>query len=208
VDLSQTLVPALFGMLTGLSLIVAIGAQNAFVLRAGIEGRNRIVLPIVLICALSDAVLILAGVAGIGALIEHAPVILTIIRIIGAGFLIVYGLLAARRVFRPRKLDASGGAALSVSAAILTALALTWLNPHVYLDTLILLGSIANQQGSHARWWWAGGAILGSVAWFSALGFGARLLRPFFARARSWQILDAIIAIVMIAIGVRIAFGL
>jgi L-lysine exporter family protein LysE/ArgO len=208
VPLSQTVVPALFGLLTGLSLIVAIGAQNAFVLRAGIGGRNRIVFPIVLVCALSDAVLILAGVAGIGALIQRAPVVLIIVRIVGAGFLIVYGLLAARRVFRPRKLDAADGGALTVSAAILTALALTWLNPHVYLDTLILLGSIANQQGPHARWWWAGGAILGSFVWFSALGFGARLLRPFFARPRSWQILDAIIAVIMIAIGIRIAFGL
>jgi L-lysine exporter family protein LysE/ArgO len=204
---SATLLPALLGLLTGLSLIIAIGAQNAFVLRVGIAGRNRIIGPVVLICAVSDAILILAGVAGIGALIQHAPVVLVIVRILGAGFLIVYGLLAARRIFRPQKLEASGMADLRLSTAMLTAVALTWLNPHVYLDTLILLGSIANQQGTHARWWWAAGAIFGSVLWFSSLGFGARLLRPFFARARSWQILDAIIAVVMIAIGIRIAFG-
>jgi L-lysine exporter family protein LysE/ArgO len=204
---SATLLPALFGLLTGLSLIIAIGAQNAFVLRIGIAGRNRIIGPVVLICALSDAVLILAGVAGIGAIIQHAPVVLVIVRILGAGFLIVYGLLAARRIFRPQKLEAAGGADLRLSTAMLTAIALTWLNPHVYLDTLILLGSIANQQGEHARWWWAAGAIFGSVIWFSALGFGARLLRPFFAKQRSWQILDAVIAVVMIAIGIRIAFG-
>jgi L-lysine exporter family protein LysE/ArgO len=205
---SSTLLPALFGLLTGLSLIVAIGAQNAFVLRVGIAGRNRIIAPVVVICAVSDAVLILAGVAGIGAIIQRLPVALIIIRVVGAGFLIVYGLLAARRVFRPQKLDAAPPRELRVSTAALTALALTWLNPHVYLDTLILLGSIANQQGDVARWWWASGAILGSVVWFGLLGFGARLLRPFFARPRSWQILDAIIAIVMIAIGIRIAFGL
>ena len=205
---SGTLLPALFGLLTGLSLIVAIGAQNAFVLRVGIAGRNRIIAPVVLICALSDAVLILAGVAGIGALIQHLPVVLIIIRVLGAGFLIVYGLLAARRVFRPQKLDASDGGELRVSTAVFTTLALTWLNPHVYLDTLILLGSIANQQGPISRWWWAGGAILASILWFGPLGFGARLLRPFFARPRSWQILDGIIAVVMITIGIRIAFGL
>jgi L-lysine exporter family protein LysE/ArgO len=205
---AQTLLPALFGLLTGLSLIVAIGAQNAFVLRVGIAGRNLIIAPVVLICAMSDAVLILAGVAGIGALIQRLPVVLIVIRVVGAGFLIVYGLLAARRVFRPQKLDAASGGELTVSAAVLTTLALTWLNPHVYLDTLILLGSIANQQGPTERWWWASGAILGSVLWFGGLGFGARALKPFFARPRSWQILDAIIAVVMIAIGIRIAFGL
>jgi L-lysine exporter family protein LysE/ArgO len=204
---SSTVLPALFGLLTGLSLIIAIGAQNAFVLRVGIAGRNRIIAPVVAICALSDAVLILAGVAGIGALIQRLPLVLIVIRILGAGFLIVYGLSAARRVFRPQRMDAVGGAGLRASSAALTALALTWLNPHVYLDTLILLGSIANQQGPSSRWWWAGGAILGSVVWFGSLGFGARFLKPFFARPRSWQILDAVIAVVMITIGIRIAFG-
>jgi L-lysine exporter family protein LysE/ArgO len=204
---ATTLLPALFGLLTGLSLIVAIGAQNAFVLRVGIAGRNRIIAPVVLICALSDAVLIVAGVAGIGALIRQLPAVLIVIRVVGAGFLILYGLLAARRVFRPRELEVAAGGAFSVSRAALTALALTWLNPHVYLDTLILLGSIANRQGVDERWWWAGGAILASCIWFSGLGFGARLLRPIFARPRSWQILDSIIAVVMVTIGVRLALG-
>lgn len=208
-EFSQTVLPALLGLLTGLSLIVAIGAQNAFVLKAGIQGRIAVVAPIVVVCALSDAVLIFAGVAGIGALIQQAPVALLIVRIVGSAFLIGYGLLAVRRVFRPRELDPSGTQqSLTPGAAILTAIALTWLNPHVYLDTLILLGSIANHQGVHARWWWAAGAVLGSCIWFSVLGFGARFLRPFFARPRSWQILDSIIAVVMITIGIRIAFGL
>src|ERR1700712_5535636 len=186
---ASTLLPSLFGLLTGLSLIVAIGAQNAYVLRVGIAGRNRITGPVVLICALSDAVLIFAGVAGIGAIIQHAPVVLMGIRVLGAGFLIAYGLLAAWRVFRPKKLTVDDGVAPKLSKAILTVLALTWLNPHVYLDTLLLLGSIANRQGIDERWWWAAGAILGSFLWFGALGFGGRLLRPFFARQRSWQIL-------------------
>ena len=208
-EFTSTVLPALIGLLTGLSLIVAIGAQNAFVLKSGIEGQVRTVLPIVLVCALSDAILILAGVAGIGTLIQHAPVALLIVRIVGAAFLIVYGLLAVRRVFRPRELDASAGRpAPSVRVATLTAIALTWLNPHVYLDTLLLLGSIANRQGTDERWWFAAGAILASCLWFSALGFGARFLRPFFARPRSWQILDAIIAVVMIGLGIRIALGM
>lgn len=208
-DSSGIALPAVLGLLTGFTLIIAIGAQNAFVLKSGIEGHVRVVLPIVLVCALSDAVLILAGVAGIGALIQHAPVALLVIRIVGSAFLIVYGLLAVRRLFRPRELDPENAKpAITARVATLTALALTWLNPHVYLDTLILLGSIANHQGPDARWWFAGGAILASCVWFSVLGFGARFLRPVFARPRSWQVLDAIIAAVMLTIGVRIAFGL
>jgi L-lysine exporter family protein LysE/ArgO len=209
VEFSSSALPAALGLLTGLSLIVAIGAQNAFVLKSGIEGHVRTVLPIVLVCALSDAVLILSGVAGIGALVQGAPVALLIIRIVGATFLIGYGLLAVRRVFHPHELDANAGkAAPSVRVATLTAIALTWLNPHVYLDTLLLLGSIANRQGANERWWFAAGAILASFLWFGALGFGARFLRPIFVRRRSWQILDAGIAVVMITIGIRIAVGL
>ena len=203
------MLPAILGLLTGLSLIVAIGAQNAYVLKSGIEGSVRIILPIVIVCAASDAVLILAGVAGVGAIVQSAPLALLIIRIVGSAFLIGYGLLAVWRVFHPRELDAAAGKpAQSARVATITAIALTWLNPHVYLDTLLLLGTIANHQGNSERWWFAAGAILASCLWFSLLGFGARFLRPFFARPRSWKILDAIIAVVMITIGVRIAFGL
>jgi L-lysine exporter family protein LysE/ArgO len=209
VEFSQIAVPALLGLLTGLSLIVAIGAQNAYVLKSGIDGTFRVILPIVLVCAVSDAVLILAGVAGVGAIVQSAPVALLVIRIVGSAFLISYGLLAVWRVFHPRELDAAAGKpAPSARIATITAIALTWLNPHVYLDTLLLLGTIANHQGQLERWWFAVGAIVASCLWFSVLGFGARFLRPYFARPRSWQILDAIIAVVMITIGVRIAFGL
>ncbi|WP_253201992.1 LysE/ArgO family amino acid transporter [Subtercola sp. PAMC28395] len=205
---SQTLLPALFGLGTGLALIVAIGAQNAFVLRLGIEGRNRTILPVVLVCALSDAVLILAGVVGIGAVIQAAPLALIFIRIVGSGFLIVYGLFAAARAVHPKVLVAAEGpASITLKMAVVTAVALTWLNPHVYLDTVIFLGSVANQQGAAERWWWAAGAIAGSFIWFFGVGFGARLLRPFFARPSSWRILDGIIAVVMIALGLRMALG-
>lgn len=201
------LVPALLGLVTGLSLIVAIGSQNAFVLRLGIEGRNRVIAPVVLICALSDSLLIVAGAFGLGVLIEAAPVALIVIRVIGAGFLIVYGLFAARRAVRPAVLLVAGGGRTGLAAGITTALALTWLNPHVYLDTVVFLGSVANQQGAVERWWWVGGAIAASVIWFSALGFGARLLRPVFAKPVAWRVLDGIIAVVMIGLGVRIAVG-
>lgn len=206
--LDSTLLPALFGLGTGLALIIAIGAQNAYVLRLGIAGRLRVVTVIVTICAVSDAVLIAAGVLGIGVVIEKAPIALVVIRILGSGFLIVYGLMAARRVFRPQALEpAEQTGSISLKAAAFTTLALTWLNPHVYLDTIVFLGSVANQQGADERWWWAAGAMAGSLLWFSALGFGARLLRPFFARPNSWRILDAVIAVVMLTLGIRMAVG-
>ncbi|MDF2443211.1 MAG: L-lysine exporter family protein LysE/ArgO [Subtercola sp.] len=219
VPAAETLLPALLGLLTGLSLIIAIGAQNAFVLRLGIEGRGRMIALVVTICALSDAVLIVAGTLGIGALIAAAPIVLVVIRIVGSGFLIVYGLFAAYRAFHPKTLDpsaatstststpAGGRPAARLSTAALTALALTWLNPHVYLDTVIFLGSVANQQGVAERWWWVGGAVLASFLWFFGLGFGARLLRPVFARPGAWRVLDALIAVVMLALGLRMALG-
>jgi len=206
---ATTLLPALLGLVTGLSLIIAIGAQNAFVLRLGIEGRTRVILPVVLICALSDAVLILAGVLGMGALVTAAPVAMLVVRLVGAAFLIGYGLWAARRAIRPGALLVTGTpAATGLGVAVGTALALTWLNPHVYLDTVLLLGSVASQQDAAERWWWVGGAMAGSLLWFAGLGFGARLLRPVFARPGAWRILDGIIAVVMLALGVRLGFDL
>jgi L-lysine exporter family protein LysE/ArgO len=207
VNLSDAFLPALFGFGTGLSLIVAIGAQNAFLLRLGIAGNNRILLPAVLICALSDAVLIFAGIVGIGALVERAPVALVLIRILGSGFLLVYGVLAAKRAFRPGALVAGEGTQVPMRTAVLTVVGLTWLNPHVYLDTVIFLGSIGNQQGESERWWWAAGAMTASLFWFSLLGFGACVLRPFFARPMSWRILDGSIAVVMLTLGIRMAIG-
>jgi L-lysine exporter family protein LysE/ArgO len=200
------LATAILGFGTGLALIVVIGSQNAFVLRQGIRGEH--VAAVVLVCSVSDALLIAAGIAGIGALIQASPAVVDVARFAGAAFLVAYGVMAARRAIRSGSLAASARqGALSAGAAISTVLALTWLNPHVYLDTVLLLGSVANQQAQDLRWWFGAGAITASVAWFSALGFGARMLRPFFARPASWRLLDGLIAAVMLALGVRLAIG-
>ena len=203
---SAQLVSMLSGLGFGLSLIIAIGAQNAFVLRQGL--RREHVLVVVTVCALSDVVLIAIGVAGLGSLIESAPWLLDAIRIGGAVFLLTYGLLAARRAWRPTVIDADpAGKPMTLRLAVSTCLALTWLNPHVYLDTVILLGSIAGTYDDD-RWWFGGGAALGSIVWFAALGFGARLLRPLFARPGAWRVLDAFIAVVMLAIAANLVRGL
>ncbi len=203
---SATLIAALTGLGFGLSLIVAIGAQNAFVLRQGL--RREHVGVVVAICAVSDLVLIGAGVAGVGALVERIPPLLLAVRLGGAAFLFGYAVLAGRRALRPARLEAgaSDGAATAGRAA-LTAVALTWLNPHVYLDTVLLLGTIAAGQGD-LRWAFGAGAGLGSLLWFSALGFGARLLAPVFAKPGAWRVLDAVIAMVMATIGVQLLLGL
>jgi L-lysine exporter family protein LysE/ArgO len=196
----------LSGLGFGLSLIIAIGAQNAFVLRQGL--RREHVLAVVLICALSDAILIALGVAGLGTLLQFVPWLIVVVRIGGAGFLLVYGILAARRALRPAVLTTdAAGASTALWPAIATCLALTWLNPHVYLDTVVLLGSVAGTHGDD-RWWFGLGAAFGSVLWFSALGFGARLLRPLFARPLAWRILDALIAVVMVSLAVSLLLGL
>lgn len=195
----------LAGLALGLSLIIAIGAQNVFVLRQGI--RRQHVTAVVLVCAISDAVLIAAGVAGVGAALQALPWLIDAARWLGAAFLIGYGLLAARRAWRPRgaalRADIDGASPTSLAPVVLTALALTWLNPHVYLDTVLLLGSIALTQGD-GRWIFAAGAITASVVWFFALGFGARYIGRWLQTPRSWRVLDAIIAVVMVAIGISL----
>lgn len=189
------------GLGAGLSLIVPIGAQNAFVLRQGV--RREHVLPVVLICILSDAVLIGLGAAGVGALVRIAPLTLEIGRWAGAAFLLAYALFAARRALRPAALAAgSTGGGTTLLAASAACLGITWLNPHVYLDTVLLLGSLASAQGADARWLFAAGAMTGSALWFSLLGFGARFLAPVFARPRAWRILDGAIAVIMTALAV------
>ncbi|MFC8039076.1 LysE/ArgO family amino acid transporter [Paenarthrobacter sp. NPDC057355] len=197
------------GLATGLALIVAIGAQNAFVLRQGIRGEH--IVPIVAVCALSDAVLIAAGVLGTGALITAAPAAVVVLRYVGAAFLVTYGLMAARRAVRPQSLMASDGEGRTrgkggAAAAVTTVLALTWLNPHVYLD-IALIGSLASAQGSPLQWWFGAGAMAGSILWFCSLGFGARFLRGFFARPLSWRFLDGGIAVTMVALGLGLVLG-
>ncbi|MER7453115.1 LysE/ArgO family amino acid transporter [Nocardia beijingensis] len=199
-SVSSAVVATASGLGFGLSLIVAIGAQNAFVLRQGISGRH--VLAVVAVCAVSDIVLIAAGVGGFGAVVQAAPVVLVVARYAGAAFLIGYAALAARRAFGSAALSAeSGRATAALGATVVTALALTWLNPHVYLDTVVLLGSFACTYASPDRWFLGAGAMLASVLWFTALGFGARLLGPLFARPRAWRVLDAVIAAVLLGLG-------
>jgi L-lysine exporter family protein LysE/ArgO len=192
---------ALAGFGTGMSLIVAIGAQNAFVLRQG--ARRQAVLAVVGICAASDAVLIALGVAGLGAVVTAWPVALTAVGLAGSAFLLCYGALAARRALRPPEaqgLSTRGAATGSVRTAVLTCLALTWLNPHVYLDTVLLLGSVASGHGS-LRWVFGLGAMLASLVWFAGLGYGARLLSVVLARPGAWRLLDGLVALTMLVLG-------
>ena len=192
------------GFGTGLSLIVAIGAQNAFVLRQGI--RREHVGAVAGLCALSDAALIVAGVLGIGTVVERAPVVLDVVRWGGVVFLLGYAVIALRRALRPEVLRAvADGAGTTLAAALATAAALTFLNPHVYLDTVLLLGSIANQHGDDGRWDFATGAVLASLIWFFGLGYGARRLAPLFAKPVAWRVLDASIAAVMTLIALSLA---
>ncbi|WP_446224789.1 LysE/ArgO family amino acid transporter [Nocardia sp. IBHARD005] len=203
---SSAALAALSGLGFGLSLIVAIGAQNAFVLRQGVRGQH--VLPVIAVCALSDIVLIGAGVAGFGTVVESFPAVLTVARYAGAAFLVGYALLAARRALGSSALIAeAAGASVAVGASVLTCLALTWLNPHVYLDTLVLLGSFASTYAWPDRWFLAAGAMLASVIWFIALGYGARRLGPLFARPIAWRVLDWLIAVVMLALAVGLLLG-
>lgn len=196
----------LAGLGASLGLIVVIGAQNAFVLRQGI--KREWVLPVVVLCALSDAVLIFAGVAGIGAAVQGAPLLLQVIRWVGAAFLVAYGFFAARRALHPGALRAAGGTGPAGLAATLgTVLALTWLNPHVYLDTVLVLGSIAAHHGPTGKWWFGVGAGLGSIVWFTGLGYGARLAAPLLSRPRAWQVLDVLIGLTMLTIAFQLARG-
>jgi L-lysine exporter family protein LysE/ArgO len=190
------------GFLSGAALIIAIGAQNSFVLRQGI--RREHVLPIVLICAGADTLLIAAGIAGLGALIQSMPFILDVTRYGGAAFLLAYGLVAARRALQPHQLTVDSGIGTSLRAGIASCLAFTLLNPHVYLDTVILLGSLANQRGDSGRWVFGSGAAVASFVCFFSLGFGARLLGPLFSRNSAWRLLDSLVALIMLGMGITL----
>ncbi|WP_432029414.1 LysE/ArgO family amino acid transporter [Streptomyces sp. 1222.5] len=203
--MSNALTAAVAGFGTGLSLIVAIGAQNAFVLRQGV--RRDAVLAVVGICALSDALLIALGVGGVGAVVVAWPGALQAVGVVGGAFLLCYGALAARRVLRPGTgLRTDGEAAGSRRRAVLTCLAMTWLNPHVYLDTVFLLGSLAADRGP-LRWTFGLGAAAASLCWFAALGFGARVLGRFLARPGAWRVLDGLVAVTMLALGAMLVIG-
>ncbi len=193
------------GLLTALSLIAAIGAQNAFVLRQGI--RREHVLPVVLTCAISDAILITAGVAGFGTLSALAPWITEAMLYAGAAFLMAYGALRFWAALRGGEaLRPAPGQSATLAATLTTCLVLTWANPHVYLDTVVLLGAISAQYSPHSIGFGAG-AALGSFVFFSSLGFGARLLAPLFANPKAWVVLEVIVGLTMWTIALALILG-
>lgn len=190
--------PLLIGFMASFTLIAAIGAQNAFVLRQGI--RREHVLPVVAMCTVSDIALIAAGIAGVGAVINAHPGAVNIAKFGGALFLFGYGLLAARRAWRPSSLTPSEKAPARLVEVLVTCAALTFLNPHVYLDTVVLLGTLANEHRDE-RWLFGIGAVTASAVWFVSLGLGARRLAGLFAKPVTWRVLDALIAATMIGLG-------
>jgi len=190
------------GFFSGLSLIVAIGAQNAFVIRQGLL-RSHVAL-VVTVCSLADAFLIILGIGGLGKIIQSQPQALEFIRWFGVAYLIWFGVKSVRAALAPQSLDAQGENEKSAWKVLLTVLTFTFLNPHVYLDTVILLGSIANQFSDH-RWFFALGASLASVVWFTSIGYGARAASHLMSRPIFWKILDSVIAAIMFTIALTLA---
>ncbi len=197
---------ALSGFLLGASLIIAIGAQNAFVLRQGL--KRKFVFTICLVCSLSDAILIAAGVAGLGALVARSDTALLVVSAGGALFLFAYGVRSFTRALRPEAMPAAEGESERLGAAIAACLAFTFLNPHVYLDTVLLIGSLSGRYEGAARIAFGVGAAASSFVWFFGLGYGAALLSPVFADLRAWRVLDTLIGVVMWAIAARLVAGL
>ena len=191
------------GFLLSATLIIAIGAQNAFVLRQGI--RKEHVAPIVIFCALADLVLIGAGVVGLASVLGDSPALVALLTIAGSAFLLWYGVRALRRALIPQSLRATAGdQPVSLSNAMAQAVGFTLLNPHVYLDTVLLMGSIGTRQPPDLRIWFVGGAACASGVWFTTLGFGARLLAPIFARPSAWRVLDTLIGLTMLSLAVML----
>lgn len=185
----------LTGFLTGLGLIVAIGSQNAFVLRQGLL-RQHVTL-IVVACALGDIALELAGVLGMGAVVEAHPTAIKALKWLGAAYLVWFGLNALRSARRASSLSPADAPPVSQRTADLTVLGLTFLNPHVYLDTVVMIGSLANSLGPEGRWWFYAGSVAASILWFAALGYGARALTPLVRKARTWQVIDTVVGVMM-----------
>jgi L-lysine exporter family protein LysE/ArgO len=193
---------AFAGLLTGLSLIVAIGAQNAFLLRLGLT-RQHVGIAVT-ICAASDVILILLGIGGIGRITRSFPGVLDVFKWVGVAYLVGYSLYSFWRASRREVLLPSEAERSSPRVIASTSLAFTFLNPHVYLDTVLLLGSVGNQYGD-SRWLFAAGACAGSIAWFVGLGFGARAIAPLMSRPATWRFLDLVIGIVMLVVALNIA---
>ncbi|WP_433389919.1 LysE/ArgO family amino acid transporter [Micromonospora sp. KLBMP9576] len=194
---------AVAGFSLTIALIAAIGAQNAFVLRQGL--RREHVVPVVAICAASDALLISLGIAGMGAATAEHPAAITAVRWLGAAFLLGYGALAARRALRPAALSPADRPPATLGATLMACLAFTYLNPHVYLDTVVLLGGLARQHPHH--WVFGAGAAFASALWFTVLGFAAHRLAPVLARPAAWRLVDGVVAVVMVTVAVTLLLG-
>lgn len=202
----ETLLPAFTqGFLLSGGLIIAIGAQNMFVLRQGLKREH--VVPIVISCALADATLIWAGVSGLGAILALVPGLSLILSLGGAAFLVWYGVSALRRAARPTALVVSGEAGLTLGAALAGTAAFTFLNPHVYIDTVMLMGAVGASLRPMERPPFIAGAALASLSWFSSLGFGARFLAPLFAKPGAWKALDLAIGVMMLALAASLVHG-
>ncbi|MCV6603219.1 MAG: LysE/ArgO family amino acid transporter [Cohaesibacter sp.] len=197
--------PTFTGFFLGASLIIAIGAQNAFVLRLGLQRQH--VFAVALVCALSDALLILAGVAGMGALVKRYEILLQLITWGGFAFLFVYGLQAFLRAMKNEHMDAVKGEQMSLKKALLTVLAFTYLNPHVYLDTVVLVGGLSAQWQGAAQAAFAFGAVSASFVWFFSLGYGARILTPIFEKPIAWRVLDILIGCIMWLLALSLIFS-
>ena len=193
---------AVEGFLLGASLIIAIGAQNAFVLRQGLVRRH--VFAVAAVCSVSDAILIAAGVGGLGLLIRQAPSLLRAVALSGAVFLAAYAAFSFRRALRPATLRPAAEEGAGLWATIATCLALTWLNPHVYLDTVVLIGGLSARHAPEAAVAFGVGAAIASVIWFFGLAYGARVMAPLFAKPQAWRVLDLGIALVMAALAARL----
>lgn len=198
--------PFLNGFLISLGLILAIGAQNAFILRQGIRREHVFIL--CLICGASDALLIALGVSGLGVMIERAPMLLPAVTGFGIAFLLWYGWQALQRALHPQAAAIAETERMPLANAVRLCLALTFLNPHVYLDTVLLVGSLAAPYSGEARWLYGIGAASASFVWFFALGYGARVLTPLFQKPIAWRVLDSLIALTMFAIAAQLALWL
>jgi L-lysine exporter family protein LysE/ArgO len=203
--MTDILTPFATGFALSAALIVAIGAQNLFVLRQGL--RREHVVPVVLFCAGADALLILLGVGGLGALLSAMLRLADAMTLAGAGFLACYGAMALARTAAPGTMAVAGGGGLTLGQALAATAGLTLLNPHVYLDTVLLMGAAGSAQPPAARPPFVAGAVAASFAWFAALGFGARLLAPLFARPGAWRLLDGVVGVTMLALAGALAFG-
>ena len=191
------------GFFTGLSLIIAIGAQNAFVIRQGLTRRH--VFAVVAICTIIDASLIALGIGGLGAAISGLPWLLEVIRWFGVAYLTWFGIKSVISATKSQTLDPSGVESKSVGKVIATVVTLSLVNPHVYLDTVIFVGGVGNTFGEN-RWYFAFGAMLASLIWFTSIGYGAKAASRFMSKPIFWKILDAVIAVIMFSLAVTLAF--